>query len=419
MDDPAPSGTTRRVTLVGGLALAVIAAGLVVWALRPPPAVLAAAIPSSDWQLPPAWVDIRLAAIDEPGTLAVAIDGTAWMRTIGALGEEPTPLDGDLNVVFPAAADGLVVNGEAAATAIQIEPGPDGGPLFFDDRAYRGALRILREHDRVLIVNRLPVDHYLLGVVSEEMPTMFGTAALRSQAVAARSWVLARLAEGGVVYDDARSQVYAGIDGETSASHDAVMTTAGLVIVWDGAVAPAWYHSTCGGMSRPAGAVFPAAPEGFLDEPRACSTCRHSPYFSWTRRFDRATTCRAAKLPEAPLQGVTVLATAAGARAQTVKVTAGNRTTNVHAEDLRVNLSRGLRIREQVLSTLWSSPPVVHADELVIQGRGWGHGVGLCQYGAAGLAKRGASYDEILAQYYPGARLMALPLDDAGDGALR
>lgn len=408
-DGPRPPG---RRALAAAAAVVVLAAfGWVVagrlWPSGPP---LASAVPSPAVARPAGWVDVRLASTDAPGALGVGLTGAGRVRALGG-GEHLADVDDGVTVVVPAAASGLVVDGRALPDAIQIEPS-DGEAVTVGDRSYRGALHVVRDGDGARVVNRLPVDHYLFGVVSEEMPFGFGAAALEAQAVAARSWVLARLAEGGTIHPDARSQVYAGLDGETFASHDAVVATAGLVLTWRGEVAPAWYHSTCGGLSRPAGEVFPGAPDGFLDQARPCAGCGDSPYANWTRRFDAASVCAAVDLPAASLAGASVGAATPSARALTVEVSAGGRRASMHAEDFRVALSRGRKIRDQVLSTFWSAPPIVDGGELVVRGRGWGHGVGLCQYGAGGMASDDASSTEILAHYYPGTRLVALPLVD-------
>lgn len=384
--------------------------GLIAWLSTPRGVALALATPPPVLARPSGWVDVRLATVDEPGALDVGLTGPGRIVVLGD-DERSFAIDADVTCLAPTDAAGLRIDGVDLPAAVQLEAA-DGEAVTVDGRPYRGALQLRRDGDVTRIVNRVPLEHYLLGVVSEEMPRGFGAAALRAQAVAARSWVLARLAEGGTIHPDARSQVYGGLDAETHGSHDAVHATAGLVLTWDGEIAPAWYHSTCGGVSRRAGDVFPGAPDGYLSRIRPCSGCADSPYFEWTRRFDRDAVSRVLDVPPAALRGVSVSGSAADGRARRVDLRVGERVESIHAEDLRIGLSRGRRIREQVLSTLWSEPPVVDDDELVLRGRGWGHGVGLCQYGADGLADDDKTYVEILAHYYPGTRLVALPLVD-------
>jgi len=124
-------------------------------------------------------------------------------------------------------------------------------PGFFD--TYRGALRVLPGATKVSVVNEVGLDSYLRGVVPSEMPAHWPPAALAAQAIAARSYAKHRLHPGSGSYDmfdDSRSQVYHGILGEKSSTDAAVASTAGVVLVSDGAPIDALYHSTDGGATE-------------------------------------------------------------------------------------------------------------------------------------------------------------------------
>ncbi|MDX6482211.1 MAG: hypothetical protein QOG85_2721, partial [Gaiellaceae bacterium] len=116
---------------------------------------------------------------------------------------------------------------------------PGAAPLSVDGRGYRGEVVLYRPSAGLQVVNELPLDRYLRGVVPWEMPHDWAAAALRAQAVAARSYALATLDPGGR-YDlvaDARDQMYGGIPAETETTNLAVGATAGEVLTWDGSVA--------------------------------------------------------------------------------------------------------------------------------------------------------------------------------------
>jgi len=295
----------------------------------------------------------------------------------------------------------------------------EGVTLAHDGRRYRGRL-LLRVRGargeaaaggpgppapRVEVVNRLPVEQYLLGVLPVEVPDHFEEHARRAQAVAARTYALAEMAARGFVHDDTRSQVYGGLPAETRAGHRAVRATEGQVLVRAGAPVTAWFHSTCGGRTAPARAVFEDAPEGWLDGPVACPDCTHSPVYAWTRRVPAARLAEALGLTQAP-RAVSTDVEAYPGRARRVTVTTASGRVQTDAAALRAALSRGRGLDEQLLSTLWTRPPRRDGDAFVFSGRGWGHGVGLCQYGADGYARRGANHVAILERYYPGARLV-------------
>jgi stage II sporulation protein D len=122
-------------------------------------------------------------------------------------------------------------------------------PLTWNGRAYHGLLVVRRTGKRLSIVNSLPLDDYVRGVVAGEMPHRWSIAALAAQAVAARSYALATLkpARHFDLYSDTRSQVYGGIAYETPQTDEAVRRTAGRVLTWNGHVASTFFFSTSGG----------------------------------------------------------------------------------------------------------------------------------------------------------------------------
>jgi stage II sporulation protein D len=122
-------------------------------------------------------------------------------------------------------------------------------PLVWDGRAYHGRLVVRRTGRRLSVVNSLPLDDYVRGVVAGEMPHRWPLAALAAQAVAARSYALATLKPGRHfdLYSDTRSQVYGGIAYETPRTDEAVARTARRVLTWNGHVASTYFFSTSGG----------------------------------------------------------------------------------------------------------------------------------------------------------------------------
>jgi stage II sporulation protein D len=135
-------------------------------------------------------------------------------------------------------------------------------PLSLSGSAYHGLLVVRRAGDALSVVNSLPLDEYVRGVVGGEMPDRWGIAALEAQAVAARSYALATLKPGAHfdLYDDARSQVYGGIAYETARTNIAVERTAGKVLTWNGRIATTYFFSTSGGRTANVHDVWPKVP---------------------------------------------------------------------------------------------------------------------------------------------------------------
>jgi stage II sporulation protein D len=144
---------------------------------------------------------------------------------------------------------------------------PGAAPLRLDADAYRGTLLVHRRGGRLTVVNRLPLDRYLRGVVPWEMPDDWHREALRAQAVVARSYALATLKPGTLfdLYADTRSQVYGGVQAEEDSTNRAIGSTAGKALFWKGRVATTFYHSTSGGRTVSIEEAWPnAAPVPYL-----------------------------------------------------------------------------------------------------------------------------------------------------------
>lgn len=247
----------------------------------------------------------------------------------------------------------------------------------------------------------LPLETYVLGVVSGEMAsTLQGVGeALRAQAVTARSYAVWKRSRGvKVLRDDTNHQVYRGTDYLTEAAREAVASTRGEVLTWQEELIPAFFHARCGGRTAP----------GTLLEPRlgdvpplrgvADPQCR-DPYDRWRRtvppeRLDRI--ARDQSLGDW-LRRVDPLVQDAAGRMREVRLGGSEEHADLPAEKVRAAFG--------LPSSQWTR---LHAEAdggLTVEGRAFGHGVGLCQTGAIRLARQGHDYASILGHYFPGARL--------------
>ena len=138
---------------------------------------------------------------------------------------------------------------------------PGAAPLRLGADAYRGTLLVHKRAGKLTVVNRLPLDRYLRGVVPWEMPDDWHPEALRAQAVVARSYALATLKPGTLfdLYSDTRSQVYGGVQAEAVSTNRAIGSTAGKALFWNGRVATTFYHSTSGGRTVSIAEAWPRA----------------------------------------------------------------------------------------------------------------------------------------------------------------
>jgi len=298
--------------------------------------------------------------------------------------------------------------------------------ISVNQRRYRGSLSILAADSGVRIVNRVGVEAYLRGVVPRELGVRGAgdRAALEAQAVAARSYAVARIGNTTRAYDVAASttdQVYGGVDAENAVADAAVAATEGLVLTYNGRVVSAPYHSTCGGSTAAADEIWRSQNEPYLQRvsDRIPGTDRYycdiAPRFRWERswRADSLTI-----VVERYLRSYAQVPP--GNVGEVRRVDVDSKTPSGRVAALWVETSRGrYRLRGndiryvlrspsgELLNSTYFSPEVVSSPDgrltrLTVRGLGYGHGVGMCQWGAIGRARAGQDFRTILRTYFPG-----------------
>jgi len=262
---------------------------------------------------------------------------------------------------------------------------------------------------------------YLRGVLPAEIPASFPEEALKAQAIAARTYTLANMGKhrshGYELCDQPHCQVYLGAGAEDPRVDAAVSATAGLIVTYAGRPIHAVYHDTCGG--RTAGnetAWQGSAPLPYLRPVSDCAEgtprCRHSPNATWTRQVSQ--TGLGAALArfgvKGAVTGIEPRACDANGRPEEYRVRSDRGETAIAAGVLRTAVNAALG---------WNTLPsadfqaAANGDSMVFAGRGNGHGVGLCQWGANAMAREGKTAEQILGHYYTGVTLEALPGDRA------
>ena len=277
------------------------------------------------------------------------------------------------------------------------------GPHDVEGRRVRGAVEVSRGPEGLRVVNELPLEDYVAGSVLGEVSETWGPSLLRAQAVAIRTYALHRRATAGArdydVEADTRAQVYLGLDGETPAVRAAVADTRAQVLTYDGEPILAAFHSAAGGRTASAAEVW-GEDVPYLRSVRVPGE-DDSPDTYWRTSVTPgelhdalADAGRGIGLP----RRVSVAERSPSGRAVSVRVSDGHDAVVVSAEALRRTLGA-----DRLRSTLFDVR--ASGDDFVFVGSGRGHGVGMSQWGARALANQGASYAQILARFYPGARL--------------
>jgi stage II sporulation protein D len=275
-----------------------------------------------------------------------------------------------------------------------------GSGFSFNGRNYRGNAARLRDGN---VVSTVPLEAYLYSVVPHEMTPTWPDAALQAQAVCARTYVLQR-SDPRRPYDVVPSeldQVYTGIDSETPAARTAVDATAGMVMRYGAGYAKVMYSSCCGGHTEAINDAWGGIAIPYLGGV-VCATCTASPYYRWNREIALAVIAAAfaAELqPVGSLQGLVEGDRDASGRARSIVLQAQHGAIPVKGETFRLRV--GTRVVPSLLISRFD-PATEASLSIGIEGGGLGHGVGLCQWGARGLALKGASFSDILRFYFPG-----------------
>jgi stage II sporulation protein D len=295
------------------------------------------------------------------------------------------------------AADGtLTLDGERQPEG-ELELHPNDGLFRIAETTYRGRLRVRAGSEGELeAFNVLPPEDYLGSVVGSEMYSSWPLEALMAQAVAARTFMLYALRARGHL--NTTDMAYKGVAGESDPAELATQLTRGIVLTHEGRILPAYFHSACGGRTVPVEEVFaeePLAPLGGVE----CGWCRQSPYYDWQARVPAALIAEA--LGDRGIRQVRSLLTRGQGRAGNARFVVVNGEKRMTAAAFRLAVGPDV-----VRSTRFSVTGT--AEGYLFVGGGYGHGVGLCQWGAHGLAEAGAGWQEILRYYYPDAAVRKL-----------
>jgi stage II sporulation protein D len=320
-----------------------------------------------------------------------------------------------------AAREGATVNPAEGTVVVR----PENGFVQWGGKKYRGELLITATDSGLLVVNRLAMDDYLRGVVPLEIGnrTSAEVAAVQAQAVAARTYAYKHLngSRPFDMYATVQDQVYGGVDAEKPLPDSAIETTRDVVVLYNGQPITTPYHSTCGGSTAGVSEVWYDQPDQPYLRPvsdRIPGTdnyyCDPSPRFSWTQNYDAAGLrtvmekylASYTNAPKANLGRVIDVReqgrTSSGRLAALIVQTESGSYT-LRGNDMRFVLRdpKGA-ILNSTLFSLSAQTSGGEVSSLTLNGRGYGHGIGMCQWGAIGRARAGQNYRTILETYYPG-----------------
>jgi stage II sporulation protein D len=383
-------------------------------------------VPRQPWHLLIPLVLALSTALGAEPQLRVLVDEGAALRVVPGEGRLLLQ-DGqgrslgvlEAGLTLRASAAGIEGAGAAPQGELWISPDSPTGSLWLQQRRYRGRLQLRLEQGRLQAINRLGLESYLPSVVGAEMPAQWPLEALRVQSVAARTYALRQL-KPSAPYDlraTVSSQVYRGLESETDSTRQAVQSTRSLVLTYANKLIDAVFFSSSGGFTENSGEIWPRQMPYLKSVP---DFDQASPVYRWTKPLDGPTLLSSFR-EIGGANSIEPLETTSTGRLKRVLVRGPSGELRLGAGELRQRLG----LRSTFVQFERPAPPTNPLEQvgewlglnapLVAVGRGYGHGVGMSQWGAFGLAQQGESFSSILRHYYLGAQLEPYaPLANAG-----
>jgi stage II sporulation protein D len=298
--------------------------------------------------------------------------------------------------------------GDIKVNGVRVTPQTKDGLVYIDKQWFRGAVEVKSSSDGLLAVNQLPMEEYLYGVATSEMPQSWPLEAIKAQAVAARSYAFFQMNHRQDkpydLGDTPAWQVYEGVQGESQKSIQAVDTTRDEVLTYRGKLAEALYHASSGGQTDNGGRNYLRSVKDYdQDAPNYRWQVSITPeqLKPWTQGLGE-------------LLQVTPDKISAAGRANSLKIVGTKGTKTIDADPVRIglNLLSG-RFQIAAVRPPFMGAALVGADQtpassFTFEGKGWGHGYGMSQWGAQNRAASGWKYRNILSHYYQGTKVTKL-----------
>lgn len=346
---------------------------------------------------------IRVAVLK--GVRDLKIGGVSRAEAGGSSLDVQASKDNPLSVVLDETG-ALTINGSKISGSVASFFPNNEETLYLNGRPFRGKIEVMKEQKALLVVNELPLELYVAGIINNEISSKWPMEAVKAQAVIARTYALyQKKKKGSELYHlegTVAGQVYSGSQVEDELSFQAVHETLGEALEYNGEIALTVYHSNGGGVTEDAknvwGKDFPylKSVKSQFDE--------DSPNCYWVLIISQQSVesaLRGAGYSVYELREITPLYKTPSNRITRLRVRGGNGDIEISGEDLRKAVGY-----EKLKSTMFTLE--LAGGSFVFKGKGAGHGVGLSQWGAKGMAEKGYSYGDILKHFYPGTKLERL-----------
>ncbi|MBN2621608.1 SpoIID/LytB domain-containing protein [candidate division WOR-3 bacterium] len=290
--------------------------------------------------------------------------------------------------------------------------------VIVNNKTYHGNLELLNVNNAIRVINIVDMEDYLKGVVPCEIGRISPALAeaAKAQAVAARTYACAHIDQyaslGFDLYSTIRDQVYRDMSVETELTNQAIDETKGEILSYQGRPIEAKYHSTCGGQTADFNDAWPGTPPPYLQSVR-CTYCETSPHFTWEKRYEAGDFYAGLRMklkeigsaiPDSEyIKNISLIRNKRSKRILRVEITTKVRTYTIPGYQVRALFGDKNDPGDLLKSNYVMLG--VKDGKIVLWGHGFGHGVGMCQFGAIEMSRQGKTYKEILQHYYTGVKL--------------
>lgn len=305
---------------------------------------------------------------------------------------------------------GLFVGNEEWSGLIRIVP-EESGFMIVNGKKYRDTLILKKtEQEKITAINELGLDHYLYGILPKEVSADWPKESLKAQAVISRTFALKNLKrherEGFHFCSKVHCQVYGGLNNEKETTNQAVDETNHEILTYRGELINSVFFANCGGQTEQVSntwltnIVYP-----YLKSVR-CGFCRNDSNYFWKRLVTETEIVESLKNSDyeisPPIFSIRIAGYGKSGRAKFLKIKHSEGMLNIRASRFRMSLGPD-KIRSIFIKDIKKNK-----ENFIFRGKGWGHGIGLCQDGAKGLAGKGTNYKKILHFYYSGIKIEKL-----------
>lgn len=346
---------------------------------------------------------IRVGLLKQVAGCNISCDGAYYLYELANGTQTPVkPLDD-----YPVKADdsSVIINGKRYASPLRLVAQGEGSVVRVNGRRFRDNIMLIARGGKLTVVNELGIEGYIYGILTREASPKWPLETLKAQAVVSRTYVLRNLRkherDGFDVCTETHCQVYGGMEAEDPICTKAVDETAGEVLTWNGELAQTLFHASCGGYTENPNNVWswesetPPYLKGCKDK-----YCRNSPHNTWSSTIKAETIrqrLRKAGHEVGVIKKIKMSGEYKSGRTRNLVIKHSDGTLTLTAARFRMAVDTWL-VKSAFLDDVSKK-----GDSFVFEGRGWGHGVGMCQWGAKMMGEDEKNYQEILEYYYPGA----------------